>query len=372
MIPIFNAIIDDGDCGMARISLVDFPAVESDFIVLSKQKTPLMLRVEDEEKRLIRGVIMRANFPIYRYCEVRGEYYLVFSPETIRVMAEKYLAENRQNLVNQMHEQDSDVEGVQMVQYFIKDVAAGVSPAGFEEIEDGSLFAEFHVHNDDVWREIKDGNFKGFSLEGLFSFELQEVKNNKQSNNTIMSKLEKIKKAVKELMCKMLLNFSVVTTDKGILEWDGDEDLKQGDKVFTPATADGQERQPAESGDYTTEDGKVIKVVDGEVAEIVDNQAEVDGAEDEQPRETRDEEISKLREEVNELYKLVDSLLKAVGITRDEAEQMRKDIKELQEKPAANSAEEEFEEHQRRKEESLSLNKKRASKIMSAKRTPLQ
>lgn len=384
MIPIYSAILIDDDCGMERISLVDSPAVESDFVALAEQKKPVMLRVEDEEKRLIRGVVMRADFPIYRYCEKMGEYYLVFSPETIRKMAEKYLAENRQNLVNQMHKQDSDVEGVQMVQYFIKDVAAGVSPVGFEEIEDGSLFAEFHVINDEVWAEIKTGNFKGFSLEGVFSFVPQktEEKNNKQTkSNSIMSKLNKIKEAVKELMAKMMLDFTVVTTDKGLLEWDGDEDLKQGDKVYIPATEEGEQRKAAEDGDYTTEDGKVIKVVDGAVAEIVDTQAEVDGAE-EQPnedepnreddgRESRNEEIGKLREEVNELYKLVDSLLKAVGITRDEAEQMRADIKELKEKPAAKPANEEFEE-QRKPTEGLSDKQKRTKDIMTAKRVPLQ
>lgn len=383
MIPIYSAIIIDEDCGMERISLVDSPAVESDFIALAAQKAPVLLRVEDEEKRLIRGVVMRADFPIYRHCEKLGEYYLVFSKETIRKMAEKYLAENRQNLVNQMHKQNSDVDGVQMVQYFIKDVAAGVSPVGFEEIEDGSLFAEFHVVNDDVWAEVKSGAFKGFSLEGVFSFEKKMIENKHKKNSNLMSKLERIKKEFKTLMSKLMLDFSVITTDKGMLEWDGEEDLKQGDKVYTPAMEEGEERQPAADGDYTTEDGKVIKVVDGVVAEIVDPQAEVDGEgedEEETPTPTEEEEvaaeestnedIAKLREEVNELYKLVDSLLKAVGITRDEAEKMRSDIEQLKNKPAAKPAEQEFDE-QRKPVEGLNDKQKRTRDIMTAKRMPL-
>ena len=52
-----------------------------------------------------------------------------------------------------------------------------VGQIGFENIEDGSLFARFKVNNDDVWNGIKDGDFRGFSLEGLFVFELEEKNN---------------------------------------------------------------------------------------------------------------------------------------------------------------------------------------------------
>ena len=58
-----------------------------------------------------------------------------------------------------------------MVQFFIKDSTRGVSPAGFDDIADGSLFAEFHILNDDVWEAVKDGTYKGFSLEGVFDFQ---------------------------------------------------------------------------------------------------------------------------------------------------------------------------------------------------------
>ena len=54
---------------------------------------------------------------------------------------------------------------------FIKDSENGVSPKGFEDYNDGSLFAEFHVENDDVWNAIKSETFKGFSLEGYFSID---------------------------------------------------------------------------------------------------------------------------------------------------------------------------------------------------------
>ena len=283
-IPVYNAIISDAETGMFKISLVDDPAVMSNFQAFDKQNIPQMYAIQDEEKRLVRGVVMRADFPIYRRDDKMGEYYIIYKADQIRIMAEKYLAESRQNDVNVMHRKDSDVDGVQMVQYFIK--GDGVSVEGFDECADGSLFAEFHIINDDIWDEIKAGTYKGFSLEGVFDMlpetdadEIQDIVDKldgafrklfKNNNNKIMSKLKKLKAA----LAKAFAALGNVTTDKGILAWDGDEDLKAGYKIYVE-DAEGN-RTPAEDGDYRTEDGKTIVVVGGQVAEIKDPEAEVD------------------------------------------------------------------------------------------------
>lgn len=275
---------------MFKISLVDDPAVMSNFLAFDNNRKVVMYQVENEEKRLVRGVVMRADFPIYRYDESFGEYYIIYKAEQIRKMAEKYLAESRQNDVNLMHEDGSDVDGVQMVQYFIKDSANGINPAGFDAIADGSLFAEFHVVNDEVWDAVKEGTYKGFSLEGVFDLvpekdaeKVEEIvdtldgafsrifKNTKQFT---MGKLSKLKAS----LLKALAEFANVTTDKGVLAWEGDDDLKVGDAVYIE-DAEGN-TTPAEDGDYKTDDNKVIVVVDGKVSEIKD--AEVEPTEGEQ------------------------------------------------------------------------------------------
>ena len=288
-IPVYDAMILDEESGMLKISLVDDPAVMSNFQAFDSHKKMLMYEVADEEKRLVRGVVMRADFPIFRRDKEMGEYYIIYKADTIRQMAEKYLVENRQNNVNLMHAADSDVDGVQMVQFFIKDTSAGVAPANFEEIADGSLFGEFHVTNDEIWGQIKDGTYKGFSLEGIFDLcpeqnkdEVQEIVDTldgkfkrifkNTSNSIIMSKLSRLKAA----LAKAFAEFGNITTDRGILAWDGDDDLKAGDAVYIE-DADGN-RTPAEDGDYKTEDNKTIIVVDGKVSEIKDPEAEVEPA----------------------------------------------------------------------------------------------
>lgn len=287
-IPVYQALVEsEGDTGMLRISLVDDPAVQSDFLAFKNGagRKVLSYAVQDEEKRLVLGVVMRADFPIYRRDEDGFEYYIIYKADTIRTMAEKYLAENRQNLVNLMHEDGTDQEGIQMVQYFIKDTDKGMAPAGFE-VADGSLLAEFHVTNDEVWDAIKAGTYKGFSLEGIFDLRpetdaeaVQSIVDTLEGKfKTILknNKMAKLKGLLARL-AKAIVNLGNITTDKGVLSWDGDEDLKAGDAVYIE-DQDGN-RTPAADGDYKTEDGKTIVVENGTVSEIRDPEAEVAPAE---------------------------------------------------------------------------------------------
>ena len=174
-----------------------------------------------------------------------------------------------------------------------------------------------------------------------------------------MSKLEKIKAE----LAKLLIKYSVVKTDKAVLEYDGEE-LVAGMDVYV--TDENGDKVPAEDGEYVTEDNKTITVKDGKVESIVDPVAEVDAEEDEKkedepmveepakeeepmPEDKKEDEVNledvnteidELRKEVDELYKIVDSLLKKVGENRDEADER---LKKLECKSLAKPASEEFE-----------------------------
>ena len=176
-----------------------------------------------------------------------------------------------------------------------------------------------------------------------------------------MSKLEKIKAE----LAKLLIKYSVVKTDKAVLEYEGEE-LVAGMDVYI--TDEDGNKVPAEDGEYVTEDNKVITIKDGKVELIVDKAAEVDAEEEEKkedepmldepvaeepmPEDKKEDEeekvsledvntaIDELRKEVDELYKIVDSLLKKVGETRDEADER---LKKLECKSLAKPASEEFE-----------------------------
>ena len=319
-IPVFNATIDVEEAGIYRISLVDAPAMESDFVAFDKQVQKPKYSVLNDEKRLVRGVILRADFPIYRVHERIGEHFLIFSAETIRQMAQKFLREHRNNEVNIMHQALTEVKGVEMVQMFIKDTNAGVNPVGFEDIENGSLFAEYHVTNNDVWEAIKAGIFKGFSVEAIFNLAPKEAE--EVSFESITKYLNKASMSIKNKLAKILAQFRSLTTDKGILTWGGDKDLEVGDNVFVE-NEEG-ERTPATDGDYLLEDGVIVRVEGGKVAEIIEPQAT--------PGEDR---LAALEERVAALEEIIAQL-------REVDQSMSAQIKALEEKPMALPAQQQF------------------------------
>lgn len=375
-IPVFNAVIDGESEGMTCISLVDAPAVESLFAAFDASKVAVRYSVENEEKRLILGVIMRADFPIYRRDEKAGEFYVVYTAETIRQMAQKYLAEDRANLINCMHDGDPDVKGVEMVQWFIKDSAAGVSPEGFDDIKDGSLFAEFHVENDDIWAAIKDGTYKGFSLEGLFTMEPMTLQRQAPEVPTILNKQTKNMKRLKAIfaaLAAILVTMGKVATDKGILSYDGDEDLKAGDAVKIDQEDGTQVDAPDDV--YTTDDGKKITVKDGKVESIEDPAAEVAPEElgEQKPVQAAEQqpEDKGIEERVTALESAFKKFADYFGIIVLEMKKSNAKIVELSNQPAATPATKETPEVPAKFQKTGDKKLDKLAEIMASKRTPL-
>jgi len=165
-LPVIYLTIDDNeDAGVSEIALVDSPAIEREWMAFNKKKA-YRFEVTNEEKRIISGPIMVSGLPIFRRDPDEKEYYVVFDSDTIRKIVYKYMKEGRTNSVNEMHE--TALDGVFMFESFIIDESKP-TPKGFSELPEGSWFGSFRVENDDVWQQVKDGDFKGFSVEGLFS-----------------------------------------------------------------------------------------------------------------------------------------------------------------------------------------------------------
>jgi hypothetical protein len=364
-LPVYRATLGSED-GVVRVSLVEDPAVQSQFDVFARGgKAPALYAVQSEEKRIVRGVVLRADWPIYRRDSLDDPgYYVTFGAEVIRKAAERYLTEGRANAVDTDHD-GQEVDGVQMVQFFIKDTAAGVAPAGFDDIADGSLFAEYHITNDEVWDEVKAGTWKGFSVEIFYTLipavSASFCDINRQISNIIrMSKLENLKAR----LARIFAEFGSITTDKGVLYWDGDEDLKAGDRVYIE-DADGN-RSDAADGDYVTADGKTIVVVEGAVSEIRDPEAEVapqgeeteaaeeqpeaPAAEPEQPDYkalyeqalARIEELEKALAEANGNVEDFEQAVKAAEDFKAENATLRARVAELEKAPAGKPAGEQY------------------------------
>lgn len=197
-VPVYSAIVTDDGLGMEKISLVDDPAMESDFQFFANEEDRFKFSVQNEEQRHIFGVIIRADHPVLRLSAEGFPYYITFSKETIKTIAQKYFREGRQNNFNLMHTPGTDVDSVEMLQAFIKDKDRGIDPKGFEDIEDGSLFGEFKVLDDTIWEDIKAGKFKGFSMEIFYDIEIPLEEEEEQLYSDIQGLLDQIANHLKK------------------------------------------------------------------------------------------------------------------------------------------------------------------------------
>ena len=196
--PIYKAALteDQNETGMYFISLVDDPAVECDFLAFDKVQN-LTFKVENEEKRIVTGLVMPADRPILRQ-DYNGLYYILYDKDTIIAMAERFLAMGIANNVDTNHNFEVE-DGVFLREMYIKDSERGISPKGFEDVEEGSLFATYHITNDEVWEKVKSGEFKGYSLAGVFKeVEFSEVEDDitEEEFNEIMDLINTIKQAL--------------------------------------------------------------------------------------------------------------------------------------------------------------------------------
>jgi len=158
-IPVFDVEFDD-ESVWNSISIVDFPAIEENFIRLSKEGE--IKFAINEEKRDVLGPVIIKDKLIYRNDE-KGEYYLRFDENTIKKMAVEFFRRDTQNNGNVMHQ--VDVPGVVFYQSFISNKDLGLSPKGFEDVPEGSWFVAAHIDNDDVWELVKNGELRGFSID---------------------------------------------------------------------------------------------------------------------------------------------------------------------------------------------------------------
>ena len=169
-LPVYKLDINEWDeeTGLDFVSLVETPAIQKDFLAFAE--IAQRFEIKDEEKRIVTGAAMIADLPIYRRDDVRGEYYVVFDKESIFKIAKKWARGNKYDAVN-THHNTPIADGVSLFESYIIDRERGVMPPkGFEEVADGSWFVSYLIDNDEVWAKVKSGEFKGFSVEGIFDF----------------------------------------------------------------------------------------------------------------------------------------------------------------------------------------------------------
>lgn len=172
---VVELIIDENDntTGIEAVSIVENPAIEENWVALSKQ---FRFAKVDDEKRIIMGAILVPDKKILRIDD-QGEYHIWFSKETVRKCMELYF--KRYNQGNATLEHSKIIEGLTMVEsWIVEDSEKDKSAIYGLDLSVGTWCGSIKVDNDEIWNDfVKTGIVKGFSIEGVFADNKETLSN---------------------------------------------------------------------------------------------------------------------------------------------------------------------------------------------------
>jgi len=190
---IVELVIDDDSQELAidAISLVSAPAIEQDFVYFGKEKNNLTFAKIDEEKRMLVSPALIPNKQIFRYDpNTDSEYYVYFSPDTVKKAAELYLKHNNHHKATYEHK--DRVSGVLTVESWIKEGDMDKSKLYGYDLPNGTWFVKMKIENDELWNKIKAGELKGLSIEGYFTDKMEKMSEKAPTDEEILKALNQI------------------------------------------------------------------------------------------------------------------------------------------------------------------------------------
>lgn len=283
-LPIFRLNVVDDDPGIRTVSLVECPAMEMPMVMFSEDNKNMNFSIQDELKHNILTLIARTDFPILRVSEDGNPYYVIFTKEVTEKLCKKLMSEGYSQHISTEHS-GKLIDGIQLQEVFLKDTSKGISPIGYEDAAEGSLFGIYHITDEQLWKDCLDGKFTNVSLESYFTLEkFNKIKNNRFNMNKL-----------KEMLKKLLLEFNSLSTNIAELYWEEDTELMVGYKVFVEDESGN--KVPAMDGEYISDENK-IKVAGGTVTEI--ERREVDDMPVNVPAEKKDTMEEPVKEEPKE------------------------------------------------------------------------
>jgi len=189
-------IDEDEAIGIEAISVVEYPAIEEDFVALKNQE--FKLAEVDKEKRILMGAALIPNKPIYRRSD-EHEYYIYFSRDTVRKASELFFINGNQNKSTLEHQMP--LTGLSVVEsWIVEDKEKDKSRMYDMDMPIGTWMVSMKVLNDDIWHNyVKTGKVKGFSIEGYFADKAERPK-----DKTIKDDLARIEEEEAEYLLSQI------------------------------------------------------------------------------------------------------------------------------------------------------------------------
>lgn len=166
---IYELLIDENEdySGVQAISIVENPAIQSDFVALADEK-PVILARTNEDKRILMGAALIPDKPIYRNQDGE-EFYIYFSQDTVRKAAEMFFKNS--NHQNATLEHKDKLAGMTVYEsWIVEDTQFDKSRKYGLDMPVGTWMVTMKVDDEDVWSKyVKDNKVFGFSIEGQFA-----------------------------------------------------------------------------------------------------------------------------------------------------------------------------------------------------------
>ena len=303
-LPLFKLQVDKDSEGMDYMGLVDTPAHGKGWIAFKKTPEKVEFKSHfNEEKRIITGVAIATNLPIYRRDHSGFEYNVIFTKQDVKTIAIGLSENGYMNNVNEMHDMNKDVKDMALFEsFFIEDDKRNIPDAFLDQnLQPGSWIVSYKVNNDSVWEKIKNGEFYGFSIEGWFK--------NVELTKSKLKKQKKMKRTLKEMLfgneevakptfdAKNRDKYATATdVDGNALMWEGE--LIEGTALFVEV--EGEEPILAAAGDYTIDSEGQMTTVTVDEAGLITSVSTEEAAEEEGKEE---EEVLEAMQAMKAAYK---------------------------------------------------------------------
>ena len=212
-LPLFDISLEDIAQGMYKISLVDKPAIEEDFIHFNEVEKVQMFA--DEKKKEVVGPIMIPNKEILRFSPEMGYYYVRFTAETIQEIMYKYSKEGLFNAFGINHQNDTD--DVVMLEVWTKESDNDKSVDYGYNLPNGTVFVKAKIESDELFTAIENGEINGFSIE--IKADIKPTINNEEQMNefAFAKELGKLEAQFEAMMNKYEARIEALENENNVL-----------------------------------------------------------------------------------------------------------------------------------------------------------
>lgn len=285
------------------ISMVEMPAIESNFVALAKEEEEKrQVFLESDERHMLYGAALIPDLDIYRN-DGEHEYYINFSKESIEKMSQDFMKEYRQHEVTVDHE-DIANEVCVVESWLVEDPYKDKSNALGINVPKGTWMIGMKVNNIETWERVKEGSLKGFSVESLVS--LEEFSKNENNMNI----------ETNEMFWDKLINVLKETFSKK------EEVVEEEPHVIEPTNIDLEENNPEPA--QPAPEPVPEPVPEPEPAPVPEPAPEPVEEPKNEPVEAPKTDTSKLEELINNLKSEIESLKQSNEGLQDKIKDMSK------------------------------------------------